>query len=110
VAALEVLAEDTGPGIEDLLRGAALDVSSRVRRTAIRLLGDLGDPGLIPFFQDRFNQDDSYLVQAEALRSIGKCGDDRQLPFLRKAVELPSHQDVIREAAEWAMEAVSRGL
>jgi aminopeptidase N len=110
LAALEVLAEATDAGAEGLLRNAALDASSRVRRTAIRLLGDRGDSGLIPFFQERFNQDDSYLVQAEALRAIGKSGDGRQLPFLREAVLVPSHQDVVRDAAEWAIEEISRRL
>ena len=105
-----VLAEATDAGAEGLLRNAALDASSRVRRTAIRLLGDRGDSGLIPFFQERFNQDDSYLVQAEALRAIGKSGDGRQLPFLREAVLVPSHQDVVRDAAEWAIEEISRRL
>ena len=91
-----------------VFRDAALDVDSRVRRTAIRLLGDLGDSALNPFFRDRFNLDDSYRVQAEALRAIGRTGDRDQLPFLRGASEVPSPQDVIREAAEWAIEELSK--
>jgi aminopeptidase N len=110
LAALDVLAEATDDRADGLLRNAALDSSSRVRRTAIRLLGEGGDSGLIPFFQERFGQDDSYLVQAEALRAIGKSGDGRHLNFLREAVGVPSHRDVIREAAEWAIEEISRRL
>ncbi len=104
IAALETLG---GPQILDLLKEAALDPDSRVRRTAIRLLGDLSDPSLNPFFQERFQQDESYLVQAETLRAIGRSGDPSQLPFLREALGVPSHQDVIREAAEWAIQELS---
>ncbi len=108
VAALETLGVGGGPGALESFKEAALDVDSRVRRAAIRLLGDTGGPDLIPFFQNRFSQDDSYLVQAEALRSIGRLGDRRQLPFLREALRVPSHQDVIRQAAEWAIEELSK--
>lgn len=94
-------------GAPEDFRRAALDDDSRVRRTAIRLLGDSGDPGLVSFLQDRFREDDSYLVQAEALRSIGRMGDHGHLAFLQQAREMPSHQDLIREAAEWAIQAIT---
>jgi hypothetical protein len=64
---------------------------------------------LIPFFQDRFRADDSYQVQAEALRAIGRSGDPGQISFLREALEIPSHQDVIEEAAEWAIVELTKG-
>jgi hypothetical protein len=64
---------------------------------------------MVPFFRDRFEVDDSYQVQAEALRAIGRSGDQSQLGFLRQASELPSHRDVIRSAAMWAMEQLTRG-
>ncbi len=109
VAAVETVEASGGPGIVEPFKGAALDVDSRVRRAAIRALGDKGGPDLVPFFQDRFSQDDSYLVQAEALRAVGRSGDRRHLPFLRETLETPSHQDVIRQAAEWAIEELSKG-
>jgi aminopeptidase N len=118
VAALETLAgvlggaaAPGGPGRPEALevfRNAAGDESSRVRRTAIRLLGETGDPALVPFFRERFSRDDSYQVQAEALRAIGRTGDRGQLPFLREASAMPSHQNVIHDAAEWALEEVSK--
>jgi aminopeptidase N len=109
VAAVETLGARGGPGPVDPFETAALDVNSRVRRASIQALGEKDDPDLLPLFQDRFRQDDSYLVQAEALRAIGRSGDRRQLPFLREASEVPSHQDVIRQAAEWAIEELSKG-
>ncbi|MFG1691562.1 HEAT repeat domain-containing protein, partial [Gemmatimonadota bacterium] len=78
-----------------------------VRRAAIRSLGNLGDPDQVQFLRDRFTADDSYQVQAEALRAIGRVGDRRQLPFLREASQMRSHQDVVRRAAEWAIEEIS---
>ena len=94
---------------EQTLRAAALDESSRVRRAAIRLLGEAGDACLSPFFRDRFARDDSYQVQAEALRAIGRSRDPSQLPFLREASEMESPEDVIRKAAASAMEELSGG-
>jgi HEAT repeat protein len=46
-------------------------------------------------------------VQAESLRAIGRSGDRSQLPFLEEALEMPSPSDVIRKAAEWAIEKIS---
>ena len=115
VAAVEVLS-DVGqagaerlPGRVDVFRHAATDASSRVRRAAIRSLGNLDEPDQVQFIRDRFTADDSYQVQAEALRAIGRTGDRRQLPFLREASQMESHQDVIRRAAEWAIEEISGG-
>ncbi len=79
---------------------------SQVRATALRLLGDREDAGLVDFFKTRFAEDDSYVAQAEALRSLGKCGDDAVIPFLEEAAKMASPRNVIRSAAEWAMEQV----
>lgn len=107
LAALEALDPDGGMGDPALFRQGAVDADSRVRRAAIRLLGSLGDPVWNPFFQERFRRDDSYLVQAEALTAIGRSGDRSYLPFLQEAMEVPSHENVIRQAAERAIEALS---
>ncbi len=107
VAAVEGLASQASLESAASFQEAALDVNSNVRRAAIRVLGETGDPAFIPFFQERFRRDDSYLVQAETLTAIGRSGDRDQLPFLREALEVPSHRDVIRQAAERAIEALS---
>ncbi len=109
VAAVETLGAGGGTVADESFKAAALDADSKVRRAAIRALGDRGGLDLVPFFQDRFTKDDSYLVQAESLRAIGRSGDQENLPFLRAALETPSHQDVIRQAAEWAIEELSKG-
>jgi aminopeptidase N len=60
----------------------------------------------VPFLKERFEKDDSYLAQAEALRSIGKCGDSSQIPFLKEAAQMKSYRNVIRRAAEAAIKAI----
>ena len=109
VAALETLGTTPWEGTVEVLTTAAEDVNSQVRRTAVRILGERRDPTLVHFFQERFAADDSYQAQAEALRAIGRTGDRRHLEFLRGALAIPSHQDVIRSAAEWAIEEISKG-
>jgi aminopeptidase N len=107
VAALEAIEALDGAAAMELFRSAAADPSSQVRRVAIRILGGMRDGTLVPFFRSRFEADDSYQVQAEALRAIGRSGDSQQLGYLRDAASLPSHRDVVRRAAEWAIKEIS---
>jgi len=109
VAAIETLDIDGGSEAVEPITAAAHDEDSRVRRAAIRLLGERADPALSAFFRDRFAKDDSYQVQAEALRAIGRSRDRSQLPFLREASGMQSPKDAIQLAAEWAIEKISEG-
>ena len=93
----------------DLYRQLSQDESSKVRVTALRLLGASGEADLVPFLKERFGDDDSYLAQAEALRSIGRCGSRSEVRFLERAARMTSHNDVIRRAAEWAIERIGGG-
>ena len=72
LAAPEVPRLDVWRESKPLFQEAARGVDSRVRRTAIRRLGELGHQDLAPFFLERFPQDDSYLVQAETLTALGR--------------------------------------
>ncbi len=107
VAAVETLASLKGEESAGQLRAAASDLRSEVRRAAIRGLGATEDASLVQFFRDHFESDSSYLVQAEALRAIGRSGDRGQLEFLRQASGTDSPRNVIRAAAEWAIEEVA---
>jgi aminopeptidase N len=109
VAALETLAASGGTGAIELYKTAADDANSRVRSTAVRLLGGMSDPEMVPFFRARFEADDSYQVQAETLRAIGRSGDQSQLEFLRQASEMASPRDVVRRAATSAIEVLTGG-
>ena len=88
------------------LKQRAGDPNSQVRAAALRLLGDREDAALVDFFKTRFDEDDSYVAQAEALRSLGKCGDAAVIPFLEEAATMASPRNVIRTAAAWALAQV----
>ena len=100
-AAIEALG--TGAPTE-LLKEKILDENSTVRAAALRALGDTKDPELLPFFEERFRVDDSYVAQAEALRALGKVADASSRPFLEEAARMDSPRDVIARAARSALE------
>ncbi len=83
------------------------DKNSRVRTAALKVLGELNDPGLVSFFKDRFLKDDSYRAQAEAINAISKCGGKADIPFLKKAVQMKSPRSIIKRAAERALKNIS---
>ena len=79
------------------------DENSKVRLSAIRLLGDLKDPEMIKLFENIFKSEDSYAAKAESLRSIGKCGGKQQLSFLKAAQSEKSYRNVVGKAATEAI-------
>jgi len=90
----------------ELFKDKCTDQNSKVRVSAMKILGDYEDPGLVSFFKEQFEKDDSYLAQAEALRSIGKCGDKSQIVFLENAAKMKSPGNVIAGAADWAIKKI----
>jgi len=90
------------------LKERALDSKSAVRAEALRLLGNLHNLSLVPFFEDRYNKDTSYLAQAEALRGFGKCGDPSAVQFLERASQVKSQGNIIGLAAEEALDALGK--
>ncbi|MFO7980563.1 MAG: M1 family aminopeptidase [Candidatus Aminicenantes bacterium] len=85
------------------LKTKCSDPNSRVRASALKILGEFHQKELAEFFKARFQKEDSYLAQAEALRALGKTGDKSQIPFLKKAMDIPSYRDIIKKAAEEAL-------
>ncbi len=85
------------------LKDSSRDEKSAVRITALSQLGDYQRPDLVDFFKRRFNEDDSYRAQAEALRSIGRSGVKDAAPFLEEAARVSSPRHVIRSAAQRAL-------
>lgn len=90
----------------EMFKEKCMDEKSRVRSTALQVLGDYGRADLVPFFVERFKKDDSYLAQAEALRSIGKCGNRTQIPFLEEAARIKSYRNVVKRAAKSAIKTI----
>jgi aminopeptidase N len=92
----------------NLFRKVCEEKNSKVRTTALQILGDVKDSELGSFFKERFEKDDSYAAQAEALRSLGKCGNRSQISFLKDAAEMESPRDVLKRAADWALKELMK--
>jgi aminopeptidase N len=83
----------------DLIKQASRDENSKVRLSAVRILGNRMDKTMIRFFKQIFENDNSYLVKAEALKSIGKVGSKKDIPFLNQAASEKSHNNLVGKAA-----------
>jgi aminopeptidase N len=101
--AVESLAKIPSSRRPAVLKTACQDRDSAVRTAAVLALGDLKDRGLVEFYKEMFRIDTSTRVRAEALRALGKTGDSAVVPFLRQAASVPSHQNMVRRAAESAI-------
>lgn len=107
-AALESLEAAGYEKIVDLGKEMALDPDSRVRTSAIRILGDTQDNSLLSFIKQRFENEESYRVQAECINSIGKCGSVKDVEFIEKAGSMRSTRNVIARAASQAIENLKK--
>ena len=79
------------------------DSNSKVRVAAMRALASSGNRSHLALFRARFEKDDSYLAQAEALRAIGRIGSLDDLDFLLQASVMPSPRGVLKQAADRAI-------
>ncbi len=102
-ASLANLAKFTGKKYLADVKKSTRDENSKVRQTAVRILGDQKDPSLVKSLKAIFESDSSYVVQAEALRSIGKCGGKAEAPYLKKAAGRKSYRNVVGKAANEAL-------
>ncbi len=105
-SAIETLGKTQHSQNTATLRAASLDDNSAVRVAALRQLGKLKSGELVDFLKQRFDADDSYLAQAEALTSLGQCGSADVRPFLQTASTVPSPRHVIRSAARRALRSL----
>jgi aminopeptidase N len=107
--AVESLGKLSDKRIPAILKSICLDPSSAVRTSALGLLGNLKNRGLIEFFKDRFRKETSARAQAEALRALGKTGGADVIPFLTQAASVPSHQNIVKNAADGALKQIQTG-
>jgi aminopeptidase N len=107
VSALEAFAQSHSPEHAGFFRERALDRNSKVRVAALRALGAYRRRELLPFFIERFEREDSYLAQAEALRGIGTSGNPEVAEFLRKAAAIDSPRNILKDAAGAALKQIS---
>jgi len=107
-AAVEALSRAPRPAAEGVLKQACRDSHSSVRAAAVQALGALKDKGLAAFFKDLFGKDKSVRVRAEALKALGLTGDASLAQFLHESAAIPSHQNMIRRAAEEALKQLEK--
>jgi aminopeptidase N len=107
-AAVEALAKRPEADVAAVLKESCRDSISSVRAAALQALGASKDRRLSAFYKDLFRKDASVRVRAEALRALGLTGDASLVPFLREAAAVPSHQNMIRRAAEEALKQLEK--
>jgi aminopeptidase N len=107
-SAVEALARRPETDVTAVLKKACQDSNSSVRSAAVQALGASKDKRLSAFYKDLFGKDKSVRVRAEALRALGLTGDASLVPFLRQAAAVPSHQDLIKRAAEEALKRLEK--
>jgi len=107
-AAVEALARAPRPAAEGALKQACRDSHSSVRTAAVQALGASKDRRLAAFYKDVFGKDKSVRVRAEALRALGLTDDASLVPFLRESAAVPSHQNMIKRAADEAAERLEK--
>jgi aminopeptidase N len=106
-SAVKALGEIKNTELIPVFKEAYKDENSKVRAETIRALVNHKRRDLTSFFKKAFLQDDSYLVQAETLAALGKCGDPSAIPFLEKAKNTDSPRNILKRAAERALETIN---
>ena len=101
---LDVLSRSIADSDTGLFSESIQDPHSHVRAAAVRGFGQLGSDKYSDLLIEFYRNDTSYFARAEALRSLGKIGDPRIVQFLEEAAQDTSPRNVIRSAAEWALE------
>jgi hypothetical protein len=65
-------------------------------------------PEMVKFFENVFESENSYAVQAESLLAIGKSGGKKQLRFLQSAQKMKSYRNVVSSAAAEAIAMITK--
>ncbi len=99
IEAVKALAEMKSDAARAALLEAAKDKDSRIRREALRGLGQFKDPKLAGLYIKLMNSDPSYFAIAEAARALGQTGSPLAYDTLMNALKLDSWQDTIRAGA-----------
>lgn len=102
--ALQALSQEDSKAFRSLSLKAAKDKHSRVRAAAVKLLGDTKPENLHDLFRNTYENDSSYLVQAEAVRALGKLKLKADKSFFERVEKTTSPRNVLQRAASWALE------
>ncbi len=92
------------PHVEYWMRTVTNHPFSLIRKNAARVLGTLGDRGVVPSLIEAL-KDKHQGVRGEAARSLGKLGDERALTPLYKTMEADADAQV-RRNSRFALENI----
>lgn len=107
-AATAALSAAPATGVREFFRERLSDANSKVRAAAVRGLGSANDPSLVPLLKERYQKDDSYVVQAEIVRAIGGLRLKEQREFFEAAALMRSPRNIIRNAAVEALKRLDK--
>ncbi len=107
-SAVKTLGNMENPELIPVFKNIYKDKSSKVRTDAVNALGNFKKKELRTFFKQIFLTDNSYLVQAEALTALGRCRDPSDIPFIEKAKKTDSPRNIIKRAAQRAMDTINK--
>jgi aminopeptidase N len=102
VVAAEALGKLATPAALEALRPGLEDKHSKVRTAALEALGRFpGRRELIAVLRRAVEREESHAARAAAAKALGKFRDHRSeaIPVLVRALEEPTHRDVLQEAA-----------
>ncbi len=98
--AARTLGEIRTEAARDVLLAGLQDEHAHVRRAVITALGNyIDDAQAATALEDVFRSDSSYYARAEAVKSITRLGALNAYDICIEALEMASHQEVIRGAA-----------
>ena len=107
-SAVNAIGKFEGNFVFEILKKEATDKNSKVRAAVFRVLGNYGQSDLVPFFMERFENENSYLTQSEIIQAIGKCGDKSMIKFLKTVEQMNSPRNVLTNAANRAIYEINK--
>ncbi len=106
-AAINAMSTTNAGSAERFLKARLIDANSKVRAAVVRKLASMKSRSQIPFLESHFEKESSYVVQAEIVRAIAGTRDPAVKLFLEKSSRLPSHRDIVRQAALRGLEELN---
>ncbi len=71
----------------------------KAKRAIVRAIGEFKKEDSIKFLNKVIQEEESYYVQAEAVIALGKTASKKAIPYLMSALQIRSHNEVVRAAA-----------
>jgi len=71
----------------------------KARRAVVRAIGEFRKEESIPLLNRILQEEESYYVQAESVVAIGKSKSKKAIPYIMGALQIKSHNEVVRAAA-----------